>query len=525
VSARRSLGRLVAAFLFLAGPAYAQSNLLDLLGSANAGRTPAGAVAPTGVPMSGPVDPAEYIVGPGDVLQVRLGGGVTRNWDLVVSPEGTLFVPSVGSIAISGRTLLEARKLVVERVGADYKGVAIDLGLTRPRVMLVNLAGQTRRTGALEVVATSRATEVLVDTLFDRLASTRNVEIRRRTPQGEVRIPVDVQRIWLTGETRRNPLLRDGDVLFVPVATTHIGIEGAVGRPGFFELGPGDSLSTLLALGGGVLGEAADAGTLVRFRDATHTDSVGFRVSDVLAGRSDLPLRDGDRAFVYYQPGYHRLESANIYGEVLRPGAYPLTPGVTRISDLVTAAGGFLPGANLASLRVYRADPQAAESDPEVERLAPLARKEMTASEYEVLRARLTARREDFRVDWNRVHADPDLNMVLRDHDVVRVDPVLPSVRVEGEVRRPGLVRFEPGRKAEAYVRLAGGFSDRAARGQVRITRAVTGQTVFARDASGLEPGDLVWVPERGETAAWQNLQSMLLVLAQIATVIVAVRR
>src|SRR5262249_13759151 len=203
-----------------------------------------------------------------------------------------------------------------------------------------------------------------------------------------------------------------------------------------------------------------------------------------------------------------RLESASILGEVRRPGAYPLAPEVTRLSTLVRAAGGFLPDANLATLRVYRANPAAAETDPEVERLSQLSRKDMTASEYEVLRARTTARREDFRVDWNRVHDNPDLDMTLRDGDIVRVDPVLPSVRVEGEVRRPGLVRFEAGRRVDAYVRLAGGFSDRAARGQVRITRAVTGQTILARDADGLEPGDLVWVPERGETQTWQNLQS-----------------
>jgi len=98
-------------------------------------------------------------------------------------------------------------------------------------------------------------------------------------------------------------------------------------------------------------------------------------------------------------------------------------------------------------------------------------------------------------------------------------------VRVEGEVRMPGLVRFEAGRRAIDYIRLAGGYSERAARGQVRVKRAVTGQTILARDVPELEPGDLLWVPDRGDTATWQVLQSVLLVMAQIATVIVAVRR
>jgi protein involved in polysaccharide export with SLBB domain len=525
---RRVLGGLACALVLASGVAHAQSGLLDLLGAGGTGRP----AAVTGVsanplanaPMSGPVDPAEYMVGPGDLLQVHLGGGVTRNWDVVVSPEGTLFVPSVGPIAVAGHSLLDVRKLVASRVGADYKGVAIDVSLTRPRVMLVNLVGETRRNGAIEVVATSRASEVLVDTLFGRRASTRNIEIRRSTPEGEQRLPVDLLRFWLTGQRRRDPLLRDGDVLYVPVATKSVSIDGAVGRPGFIELGPGDSLSTLFTLGGGPLNQAADEATLVRFRDATHTDTVTFRVSEVIAGRFDLSLRDGDRAFVYFQPGFHQLESASILGEVRRPGAYPLTPGTTRISALVSAAGGFLPGADITTLRVFRSNPRAGDPDPELERLIGLSRKEMTASEYEVLRARLSVRREDFRVDWGRLQKESELDMTLRDGDVVRVDRILPSVRVEGEVRRPGLIQFEPGRKIDAYVKLAGGYTERASSNQVRVTRAVTGQTILGRDVGALEPGDLVWVPEHPEPQTWQNFQTLLLVLSQVAMVIVVVR-
>jgi hypothetical protein len=73
-------------------------------------------------------------------------------------------------------------------------------------------------------------------------------------------------------------------------------------------------------------------------------------------------------------------------------------------------------------------------------------------------------------------------------------------------------------------VRLAGGFSDRAARGQLRVKRAVTGQTMLARDVASLEPGDLVWVPERGEFKGWQNVQSILLIATQLATIVLAVR-
>jgi protein involved in polysaccharide export with SLBB domain len=184
-----------------------------------------------------------------------------------------------------------------------------------------------------------------------------------------------------------------------------------------------------------------------------------------------------------------------------------------------------MPTADLGSVRVFRSNPQVTGTDPEIERLAGLGRREMTASEYEALRARVAAGRPDFRVDWNRVKPGGDLDLALRPGDIVRVDPVGASVRVEGEVRLPGLVRYEPGRRFSDYVQLAGGYSERADRGKVRIKRAVTGQTILARDVAALQPGDLVWVPERAESTAWQNMQSLLLVVAQVATFIVAVRR
>jgi protein involved in polysaccharide export with SLBB domain len=442
----------------------------------------------------------------------------------MVLPEGGLFVPGVGSIPVTGLTLLDARRVVLQRMSSEYRGITLELRLLRPRTLLILLAGETTRPGPLEVSAASRASEVLTDALLSPASSRRNIELRRRTPEGDVRIRVDLVRLRLTGQMPQDPQFREGDLVYFPIARLPVSIAGAVGRAAPYELAPGDSLSTLFTLGGGPAPDATDDATLVRFRDDTHSDSSTFKVSDVLSGRFNVPLQDGDRVFVYYKSRYHYLEQATIVGDVGRPGPYPLEPGGTRLSQLVVAAGGFLPTADLASLRVFRSSGLAGDADPEIDRLAKLSRKEMTTSEYEGLLARLTARREDFRVDWSRLQHEPELDFTLRGGDIIRVDPVVAAVQVEGQVRHPGLVRYQAGRKVDAYVELAGGFSERAMRGQVRVKRAVTGQMALARDVKTLQPGDLIWVPERGEPETWQNLQTALLVAAQVATVILALR-
>jgi hypothetical protein len=74
-------------------------------------------------------------------------------------------------------------------------------------------------------------------------------------------------------------------------------------------------------------------------------------------------------------------------------------------------------------------------------------------------------------------------------------------------------------------VRLAGGYSNRSHQGKVLVTRSVTGQTLRVKDVEGIAPGDMIWVPERPDKTLWENLQTLITVAAQVATVVIAVRR
>src|SRR6185295_18537407 len=151
------------------------------------------------------------------------------------------------------------------------------------------------------------------------------------------------------------------------------------------------------------------------------------------------------------------------------------------LSEVIAAAGGFLKTADLSAVRVHRANVAGRDQDPELDRLLRMGRSEMTASEYEALRTRLAEHREDYRLDWAALERSPkSLDVLLRDGDLVRVDRLVSAVRVDGEVRTPAMLAYRPGLGVKDYIAQAGGFSARAWRGKVRVTRAVTGQTLFA---------------------------------------------
>jgi protein involved in polysaccharide export with SLBB domain len=473
--------------------------------------------------LPGPVDPDIYRVGPGDVLLLQLWGKVSRSLSLEVGPEGRILVPGSGTLRVDGRTLRQVRESVLDLMRGQFRDVNMDVRLARPRVFRIYLTGQVRVPGPVAATGSSRIADVLTTGSMLDGASTRRIEILHRDGSREI---ADLGLFLATGQAPLNPWLQDGDVVFVPVATDFIHAQGAVARPGDYEFGEGDSLITLLRLAGDPIPAAyVDRALLVRWKEAFLTDSLWVNLEDVYARRVNPPLHEGERLYVYYVPQYHLQHEAAIVGEVRRPGTFPIAEGRTRLSDLVTYADGFQPAADLSSIRVHRRNQNAGEVDPELDRLLRLSRSELTNTEYVVMLTKLASLREDYRIDWGRLQKDPaHLDLLLRDGDIVRVERFVSSVRVDGEVRRPGILDYRPGLSVEAYIAQAGGFTNRSWAGKVRVTRAVNGQVLLARNVRTLDPGDFVWVPEKPDATVWQQAQSVLTSLAYVATIVIAIR-
>jgi protein involved in polysaccharide export with SLBB domain len=474
------------------------------------------------VPIPGAVDDTLYRVGPGDVLQLHLWGRVTQSRSIDVGPEGTVLLPGGGSLHVAGLSLAEARSAIMRTLATQYRGVTMDIRLERLRAFRVYLTGRVKSGGAVLANGTTRVADVITPDNLEEDASMRRIEVIRRDGS---RAQADVGRFLRTGEAELNPWLRDGDVVHVPVATEFVHVQGAVATPGRFELGFRDSMRTLLRMAGDPLPAASlDRALWIRWKAPYASESLVVNLEDVYAGRVNYPSADGERVYVYFVPQYHLQHEASIVGEVRQPGTYPIVEGLTRLSDLLTSASGFLPTADLSSIRVRRANPASDERDPELERLLRLSRNELTGSEYEKLRTTLAGLREDYRVDWNRMQENPTArDLLLRNGDIVRVERLVSSIRVDGEVQRPAILTYKPGQSLDAYIREAGGFTDRAWRGKVRVTRAVTGQTLPARNVRALDPGDFVWVPERPDRTAWEQMTMVLTALAQVATIVIAI--
>ena len=129
---------------------------------------------------------------------------------------------------------------------------------------------------------------------------------------------VDLERYKITGDSRYNPYVEDGDIIMVPPQGGKIGAMGALQRPDFFEFVPGDRLSDLLLL---ALGPAVNADTdnVILFRyegDMTTRISHEVDLEGVLAGdpEADMLLRSEDWLNVRAIPEYHSDSQVFISG-------------------------------------------------------------------------------------------------------------------------------------------------------------------------------------------------------------------
>src|SRR5947199_5416957 len=161
-----------------------------------------------------------------------------------------------------------------------------------------------------------------------------------------------------------------------------------------------------------------------------------------------------------------RSAQVSILGQVNRPGRYPIDQVGSKVSEMIAAAGGPVPGASdivtLSGTRNGR--PVKLDID---------------------LPAVLTA---------GKTELDP----VVQNGDILHVDRA-PQIYVYGEVQRPGVARLERGMTVMQAIAQAGGLTQRGTVRGMKITRRDTnGATseVYPKMNDPVERDDVIYVKE-----------------------------
>ncbi|HTR98533.1 MAG TPA: SLBB domain-containing protein [Bacteroidota bacterium] len=489
-------------------------------------------VQPKGLALESVIAAEKYYVGPSDVFSVNIWSSPPLTYQLTVTPEGTLILPMVGEIHVASLTLAAAREKALAALHRAYLRSEVTMTLVTPRPLVVFVQGQVLNPGSYTMAAYNRVDKAVEEAdrplvnqnqyqrdAVERTASRRRIIVRHTDGSLD---RVDVPKFLATAEDRWDPYLREGDRIVVPVNDFDrnvIGVYGEVNAPGRIEFAEGDSVKDALRIAYGFTPHAlADSVELSR------QDSAGRIIErayidgrKVMEGEArDIALEPGDRVLVpgvVDERGDFRVV---VIGEVRHPGTYPISRTTSRLSRVIATAGGFTDNASLETAEVQRHT--LAPDQADLERLQSLrGGVPPDDSAYYDLETSFRLRKEVVNVDFAKLFRGRDSteDVTLLDGDVISVPSLKKTVYVFGQVVNPGHVPFAPGQDVWYYIRKAGGATDRAREGDVKLVKAKTRQWL-SPSGQTVEQGDYVWVPKDPERPFGYYLN----IVAQSAAVI-----
>ncbi len=426
------------------------------------------------IALEGAIDPEAYTIGPGDQFAINIGGMLGTSLVIPVSAKGDLFLPEVGAIAVSGRTLAEAEADAEAKLQASFRNVTVDVTLAQPRAFLVHVSGTVPEPGrylmfpmarvddALQQAvlraasrldpASGRAPQIPGSSLTERpalaeayQASLRNVLLHRRD---STTLRLDLMRYYAVGDLDQNPYLRDGDVIEVPPYHQErdaVRVSGEIAYPGTLDYRPGDTALDVLRIAAGPNGlEQLGEVRLTHDNQDGTVEHTLLDIPRILAGEADdVPITPRDHLNVLAE----EYATAAIHGLVEYPGTYPIQDGETTLRELIELGGGLQPDAN----------PRAAF----IERRKSLYFKQTGAATdldfFSRAYLQQSLSRNYVVVDLAEALQPGAEDVVIYDQDRVVFPRDEGTVFVTGNVPQAGFVEFVEGQRAGYYVDVAGG--------------------------------------------------------------------
>jgi protein involved in polysaccharide export with SLBB domain len=387
--------------------------------------------------------PQDYEIGPDDEILIDIFGYSEANYQLRVTPEGTINIPLAGVVPVSGATVEQASSRIRSKLSNIYAGIknkttSVNISLGNIRSIKVILTGEVIKPGTYSLPS--------VATVFNALyacggpnenGSFRSIQIIRA---GNVVSTLDVYDFLLQGSMKKNIRLQDQDVIQVPTYQTRVILNGEVKHPAIFELMKGETLNDLIRFSGGFNEKAYKA--RIKVLKVTETERM---IEDVLAEKfaSYVPST-GDEVFVSKILDRYK-NRVTITGALFRPGEYELDKGLT-LKTLILKAEGLKEDAFLNRGFIIRLKED-------------LTTEMITFNSSDILTGKST-------------------DISLKREDKITIPSIFDlkeeyKLTINGEVRNPGTFDFAENTTLEALIIRAGGLKESATPKRIEVARRV----------------------------------------------------
>jgi polysaccharide biosynthesis/export protein len=299
-------------------------SILPIFGAALFERVPTTFAPIERVPVT-----ADYVIGPGDEIVLRVWGQVNLNLELVVDRAGAVYIPQAGNVTVSGVQFKQLPAFLRSDLGRVFRNFDLSVSMGQLRSIQVFVIGQARRPGTYTVSSLS----TLVNALFASGGPTAQGSMRRiQLKRGDkVVSEIDLYDLLLKGDKSKDARLLPGDVVFIPTAGPQVAIAGSIRNPAIFELKDEHTVGELLHLAGDLAPTADMRRVLLERINAEHKREVLELPLDVV-GR-EVAIREADILNIRsISPRFER--TVTLRGNVASPGRFAWHEGM-RLRDII----------------------------------------------------------------------------------------------------------------------------------------------------------------------------------------------
>ena len=395
-----------------------------------------------------PVSP-DYLLGPGDMLQVMFYGKTNTSFSLEINRDGTVNFPELGPVGLAGLSFQEAKDMLQTRIAAQMIGVQASISMGQLRSMQIFVLGEAFKPGAYTVSSLSTITHALfVSGGVSNIASLRNIQLRRA---GKVIASLDLYDLLIRGDTSNDLRLQSSDVIFVPTVGDLVSVDGQVLRPAIYELKGGESVQDLIVLAGGLGPKAYPSSARIERIDGKgFLTMLDLDLTQNVARKTSLKAGDG----LYIDAIKDRLEDiVSLAGHVYYPGSFAWRDGM-RLSDLISSLAQFPPGLDLDYAILSRENP--VTGDLSAIKFSPLSVVQSIKGKDDLA---LKSRDKVILFSKKAARADALAPMISALQSQTKLGDLARIANISGAVQFPGIYPLTEGARLSDLVLAAGGLS------------------------------------------------------------------
>ncbi len=460
------------------------------------------------MPVNEPNLDGSYILDFGDALEIQLVGQKDSIDTYAIKRDGSINLPDIGTIVLSGLSLNDASSLIKAKVNNTFIGTEAFISLKNIRDISVLIVGNAYNPGIYTVNGNSSIIHALaVAGGIDDIGSYRNISLVRN---GEIIKTLDLYDVLVYGKYDFSISLRSGDSIVVNQIGNVVSIESGVKRNLSYELKDGESFQDLLRFSSGFSSNANIQNIVIKRVYGGINQVINLSLDEL----NTFELINNDSIFI---PEY-KLNNIFISGAIKNPGNYKVFQGTT-LSEMINIAGGYddtaYPfGGYLENKKALEIN-QVSKEKLYQTYLNNIINNTAGSQQIDIgtldlirqLRSSTVTGRVIAEFDLDVIANDPSLDTSLEDEDKIFIPIISQQVYIHGEVSNSGAIRYTPGKDIEYYIEKSGGALDTADLKNIFVvnpngeTKTINSSSplsfvILDNDVQLIYPGSIIYIPQ-----------------------------